>query len=125
MRDQRLRINPLYVARGLEVDIRPVVEISQRVGIPIEVATFIGLSPIRQYAEGWTIEQMVDNTRKAVRFARQKQLPVLYVTEDTTRAQPETLRRLFGTAIEEGAARVAVCDTVGHSTPVGGRAVAG
>jgi len=108
IRDQRLRIRPLCAARTLEVDIRPVVEISQRVGIPIEVAAFIGSSPIRQHGEGWTIEQMVDNTRNAVRFARQNQLPVMYVTEDTTRAQPETLRRLFGTAIEEGAQRVAV-----------------
>ena len=123
IRDQRLRIKALCAARTLEVDIRPVVEISQRVGIDIEVAAFIGSSPIRQYAEGWTIESMVDNTRKAVRFARQHGLPVLFVTEDTTRAQPETLRRLFGTAIEEGAARVAVCDTVGHSTPDGARAV--
>ena len=125
IRDQRLHIKPLCAARTLEVDIRPVVEISQRVGIPIEVAAFIGSSPIRQYAEGWTIEDMVDNTRNAVRFARQNQLPVMYVTEDTTRAQPETLRRLFGTAIEEGAQRVAVCDTVGHSTPDGARAVVG
>src|SRR2546426_6091215 len=123
IRDQRLHIKPLCAARTLEVDIRPVVEISQRVGIPIEVAAFIGSSPIRQYAEGWTIDHMVDNTRMAVRFARQNELPVLYVTEDTTRAQPETLRRLFGTAIEEGAARVAVCDTVGHSTPHGAHAV--
>lgn len=125
VRDQRLRIKPLCAARTLEVDIRPVVEISQRVGIPIEVAAFIGSSPIRQYAEGWTIDQMVDNTRNAVRFARQNELPVMYVTEDTTRAQPETLRRLFGTAIEGGAQRVAVCDTVGHSTPDGARAVVG
>ena len=125
IRDQRLHIKPLCAARTLEVDIRPVVEISQRVGIPIEVAAFIGSSPIRQYAEGWTIEEIVDNTRNAVRFARQNQLPVMYVTEDTTRAQPETLRRLFGTAIEEGAQRVAVCDTVGHSTPDGARAVVG
>ncbi|MDQ6711493.1 MAG: 2-isopropylmalate synthase [Candidatus Dormibacteraeota bacterium] len=121
--DQRLGIKALCAARTLEVDIRPVVEISQRVGIPIEVAAFIGSSPIRQYAEGWTIEQMVDNTRKAVRFARQNQLPVMFVTEDTTRAHPDTLKRLFGTAIEEGAQRVAVCDTVGHSTPDGVRAI--
>ncbi len=123
IRDQRLRIKPLCAARTLEVDIRPVVEISQRVGIPIEVAAFIGSSPIRQYAEGWTLDQMVENTRTAVRFARQQQLPVLYVTEDTTRANPETLRRLYGTAIEEGAARICVCDTVGHSTPDGVRAL--
>src|ERR1700737_1322824 len=125
IRDKRLKVKAICAARTLVADIQPVVEISQRVGIPIEVAAFIGSSPIRQYAEGWTIEQMVDNTRKAVRFARQHQLPVLYVTEDTTRAQPETLRQLFGTAIEEGAARVAVCDTVGHSTPDGVRAVVG
>ena len=123
IRDQRLRIKALCAARTLEVDIRPVVEISQRVGIPIEVAAFIGSSPIRQYAENWTVDGMVDNTRTAVRFARQHQLPVLYVTEDTTRAHPETLRRLYGTAIEEGAARICVCDTVGHSTPDGVRAV--
>lgn len=123
IREQRLGIKALCAARTLEVDIRPVVEISQRVGIPIEVAAFIGSSPIRQYAEGWTIEQMVDNTRKAVRFARQNQLPVMFVTEDTTRAHPDTLKRLFGTAIDEGAQRVAVCDTVGHSTPDGVRAI--
>jgi len=125
IRDRRLGIKALCAARTLEVDIRPVVEISQRVGIPIEVAAFIGSSPIRQYAEGWTIEQMVDNTRKAVRFARQNQLPVMFVTEDTTRARPETLRQLFGTAIQEGAQRVAVCDTAGHSTPDGVRAIIG
>jgi 2-isopropylmalate synthase len=123
VRDQRLGIKALCAARTLEVDIRPVVEISQKVGIPIEVAAFIGSSPIRQYAEGWTLEQMVENTRNAVRFARKNGLPVLYVTEDTTRAQPDTLRRLFGAALEEGAARVAVCDTVGYATPDGTRAV--
>ena len=123
IRDQRLRITALCAARTLEVDIQPVVEISQRVGIPIEVAAFIGSSPIRQYAEGWTLEQMVENTRTAVRFARRERLPVMFVTEDTTRAQPETLRQLFGAAVEEGAGRVAVCDTVGHSTPDGVRSV--
>ena len=123
IRDQRLRITPLCAARTLEVDIRPVAEISQRVGIAIEVAAFIGSSPIRQYAEGWTMQSMVDNTRSAVRFARQAQLPVMYVTEDTTRAHPDTLAALYGTAIEEGAARICVSDTVGHSTPDGVRAL--
>lgn len=123
IRAKRLRIKALCAARTLEVDIRPVVEISQRVGIPIEVAAFIGSSPIRQYAEGWTLEGMVENTRAAVRFARAEGLPVMYVTEDTTRAHPQTLRTLFGTAIEAGAQRIAVCDTVGHATPDGVRAL--
>ncbi len=119
IRAARLPIKALAAARTLEVDIRPVVEISQQVGIAIEVAAFIGSSPIRQYAEGWTTEQMMSNTRAAVRFARQNNLPVLYVTEDTTRANPETLRDLYTAAIEEGAARICVCDTCGHATPEG------
>ena len=75
-------------------DIEPVVEISQRAGIPIEVCAFIGSSYIRQYAEGWTLERMLQNTRDALSFAQKHDLPVMYVTEDTTRAQPETLRAL-------------------------------
>src|SRR5438445_13781709 len=82
IRDQRMRIKPLCAARTLEVDIRPVVEISQRVGIPIEVAAFIGSSPIRQYAEGWTIEQMFENTRKDARLAPQNHMPYLTVPEN-------------------------------------------
>ena len=47
----------------------------------------------------------------------------MYVTEDTTRADPETIRALYTTAIQCGAKAVCVCDTVGHSTPDGARAV--
>jgi 2-isopropylmalate synthase len=119
IRDQRLPIKALCAARTLEVDIQPIADIAQEVGIPIEVAGFIGSSPIRQYAEGWTVERMLETTRTAVRFARQNNLPVMYVTEDTTRADPETLRQLYAAAIEEGAARICVCDTSGHATPEG------
>jgi 2-isopropylmalate synthase len=47
----------------------------------------------------------------------------MYVTEDTTRANPDTLRALYTAAIRAGARAVCVCDTVGHSTPDGVRAV--
>jgi 2-isopropylmalate synthase len=43
----------------------------------------------------------------------------MYVTEDTVRARPEALRQLFLTAIEAGASRLCLCDTVGHATPTG------
>ncbi len=119
----RLRIFPNCAARTVIVDIRPVVEISQRVGIPIEVACFLGSSPIRQYAEGWTIDRMLHLTRESVEFAVKEGLPVMYVTEDTTRAKPEDLRRLYTEAVEAGARRVCVSDTVGHATPNGARNV--
>src|SRR6185503_11737131 len=46
-------------------------------------------------------------------------VPVMYVTEDTTRARPEILRALYTCAVEHGARRVCVSDTVGHATPEG------
>ena len=44
-------------------DITPIAEISQRAGLPIECCTFIGSSPIRQYAEGWTLDQLLQADR--------------------------------------------------------------
>ncbi len=121
--DQRLPIVPNAAARTVISDIEPIVEISQRAGIALEVAAFIGSSPIRQYAEEWDIDRLVRFTDEAVTYCTENGLPVMYVTEDTTRADPDDLRRLYTTAVEAGARRVCVSDTVGHATPNGARAV--
>ncbi|MGH9399941.1 MAG: LeuA family protein [Thermoanaerobaculia bacterium] len=115
----KMKIRPNCAARTLEADILPIIEISQKVGIPIEVACFIGSSPIRQYAEDWDIDRMLRLTEDAVSLAVKEGLPVMYVTEDTTRAHPDHIRRLYTSAIHAGARRVCVCDTVGHATPNG------
>jgi len=119
--DQKLDIAPNCAARTHENDIRPIVEISNRVGIPIEACTFIGSSPIRQYAEEWELDWIIEQSTKAVRFAVGHGLPVMYVTEDTTRAKPQDVEKLYTAAIDAGAKRVCVCDTVGHATPWGVR----
>ncbi len=121
--DKKLRIRPNCAARTHLNDITPIVEISQRAGIPIEACTFIGSSPVRFYAEDWTLDRLLKLTEDAVSFAVKEGLPVMYVTEDTTRADPETIRALYSTAIRCGAHAVCVCDTVGHATPDGARAV--
>ncbi len=121
--DQKLALVPNCAARTLEADIRPIVEISQKVGIPIEAATFIGSSPIRQYAENWGLDKLVKHTESAVRYTVENGLPSMYVTEDTIRATPETIRKLYTTAIECGARRVVLTDTVGHATPRGVKAL--
>ncbi len=117
--DSRLRISANCAARTLRVDIDPVAEAAQYAGIPIEVSVFIGSSPIRQYAEDWDVDTMLRHTEDAVTHAVGLGLPVMYVTEDTTRAHPETLERLYRTAIDCGAERICLCDTVGHATPEG------
>ncbi len=118
---EKLPISPNCAARTHLNDVQPIVDISQKVGIAIEAATFIGSSPIRQYAEDWTLDKMLAASEAAVTFAVKHGLPVMFVTEDTTRAQPETLKALYGNAIRWGARRLCIADTVGHATPEGTR----
>ena len=121
--DEKLAVRPSCAARTMRQDIQPIVEISQRTGIPIRVDCFLGSSPIRQYAEAWDMDRLLQLTHDAVEFSVSNGLPVMYVTEDTTRSKPEDLRRLYTAAVEAGAKRVCVADTVGHSTPNGAREV--
>jgi 2-isopropylmalate synthase len=115
----KLRIGANCAARTKPEDIDPIADVSQAVGIPIEACTFLGSSPIRMYTEGWTVDQLLKLTETAVTYGVSKGLPVMMVTEDSTRAHPDTLRRIYTTAIECGARRVCVADTTGHATPEG------
>jgi 2-isopropylmalate synthase len=119
--DQKLSVAPSAAGRTHENDVRPIIDISQKVGIPIEADLFIGSSPIRQFAEEWDLDWIIEQSVKAVRFATENGIPVMYVTEDTTRAKPEDVEKLYTAAIDAGAVRICVCDTVGHATPWGVR----
>jgi len=116
---QRMRIRPNCAARTMMVDIQPIAEIAQATGVPIEACLFIGSSPIRQYSEEWSLEDILRHTREAIRFAVGEGLEVMYVTEDTVRSSPDHLRILFTVAIEAGAKRLCLCDTCGAAVPDG------
>src|ERR1700720_2300441 len=117
--NNRMKIRPNCAARTVEADIRPIAEISQRVGIALEAATFLGSSPIRRLVEDWTVDHLQRTTEEAVKFAVSAGLPAMYVTEDTTRTDPSTVTALYSTAIRSGARAIVLCDTVGHATPNG------
>jgi 2-isopropylmalate synthase len=117
--NHRMKIRANCAARTHENDIRPIAEISQKTGLRIEAATFIGSSPIRRYTEGWSDDFLLQTTEKAVKFAVQLGLDPMYVTEDTTRCDPEMVRKLYCTAIACGAKAIVLCDTAGHATPMG------
>lgn len=119
----KLHIRPNCAARTLESDIRPIAEVVDASGVAIEAATFLGSSPIRQYAEDWTLDFLLRTTEQAVKLVVSLGLPSMYVTEDTTRARPEVIRKLYTTAIECGTGAIVVCDTVGHVTPRGVQAL--
>jgi 2-isopropylmalate synthase len=114
-----MKIRPTCAGRTLVSDIAPMVDVSQKAGIPIEVMTFIGSSPIRALAEDWSVDLIRRRSVEAIEFAVKEGLPVNYVTEDTTRSRPEVLATLFKAAIDAGATRLTLCDTVGHVTPDG------
>ena len=115
----KMRIKANCAARTHENDIRPIAEIVQKTGLPIEAATFIGSSPIRRYTEGWTDDFLLQTTEKAIRYAVSLGLEVMYVTEDTTRCDPQMVKRLYSSAINNGARAIVLCDTAGHATPMG------
>ncbi|MDR7555882.1 MAG: LeuA family protein [Armatimonadota bacterium] len=119
IRDARLRIRPNCAGRTCEADIVPIAEAQQRAGVGIDAALFLGSSPIRQYVEGWDLDFLLRTTEAAVSLARRLGLEVMFVTEDTTRARPDHLRRIYRTAIAAGAGRICLADTVGHATPWG------
>jgi 2-isopropylmalate synthase len=119
----KLRVRANCAARTHVNDIAPIAEIAQRTGLAIECCTFIGSSPIRQYTEGWTLDWLLKCTEEAIGFAVRNGLDVMYVTEDTTRADPDTLRAIYRCAIHAGARRICIADTVGHATPRGAAAV--
>ncbi|MEZ6185131.1 MAG: LeuA family protein [Planctomycetota bacterium] len=119
IRDSKLKITANCAARTVIADVQPVVDIVQKTGVPIMVCVFLGSSEIRRVTENWDMERMLRHTTEAIDFAVKEGLEVMYVTEDTARAKPETIRALYTAAIEHGASRLCVCDTVGHIEPRG------
>src|SRR6266852_2045663 len=115
----RMKIRPNCAARTVEDDIRPIAKISQRAGIAVEAGLFIGSSPIRREVEDWSVDYLLKTTENAVKFGVAQGVPVMYVTEDTTRTDADTVRALYSTAIRCGARSIVLCDPVGHATPMG------
>jgi 2-isopropylmalate synthase len=119
--DCKLKIKIACAGRTVVSDITPMLELSQRAGLQIQVYAFIGSSPIRQYAEDWDVNLIARRSADAIDIAVKAGLPVTYVTEDTTRSRPDVLTTLFRTALDHGAQRLCLSDTVGHATPDGVR----
>lgn len=117
--NQNMHVQPQSAARSTLEDIRPILDASEQAGIAIEAAIFLGSSPIRQFVEGWELDRLLELTRESVEFAIANGIPVMFVTEDTTRANPEHLRKIYSEAMRAGAGRICIADTVGHATPEG------
>lgn len=125
IREERLGLLPVCAGRTLASDVIPILELAEEAGVVIEVSVFVGASPIRWRAEGWDLAKVSALTREAVSLGARAGLPVTFVTEDTTRTPPATLRQLFELALEHGASRLCLCDTVGAASSAGVKRLVG
>jgi len=64
-----------------------------------------------------TPEQVVEQTREAVAYARSKVADVEFSCEDATRSRPEFMAEVVRTALQAGATTINIPDTVGYTTP--------
>ena len=119
IKENDYQIRPGAAVRTLMNDIEPLVELQSKHEMEIQASAFLGTSPIRQFTEGWTMEKLVSTMEKAVSFAVENDVPVMFVTEDTTRSKPEDVKLIYQRAMDLGVRRLCVCDTCGHVTPNG------
>ena len=117
----RIPIQATAAARTVDSDVRAIVDVSQKAGLSIEVYSFVGCSPIRRFVEGWTVPWLLERIGSSCRVAVAAGLPYCLVLEDTTRTPPDILKEVFAAAIENGAKRICLCDTVGHADARGTR----
>ena len=119
IKENDFQLRPGAAVRTLMHDIEPLVEMQAKHEMEIQASAFLGTSPIRQYTEGWTMEKLISTMEKAVSYAVDNDVPVMFVTEDTTRSKPEDVKMIYQRAMDLGVRRLCVCDTCGHVTPNG------
>ena len=119
IKDNDFQLRPGAAVRTLMSDIEPLVDLQVKHEMQIQASAFLGTSPIRQYTEGWTMEKLLSTMEKAVSYAIDNDVPVMFVTEDTTRSKPADIKMIYQRAMELGVRRICVCDTCGHVTPHG------
>lgn len=119
IRANSLPIDPNCACRTVIGEIEAVARVQDQTGLSLEAAMFLGGSRVRGVVEGWDMPRLLDTTITAVRRAKELGLRIMYVTEDTTRAHPDDIARLYEAAVEHGATRLCLSDTVGHATPEG------
>jgi 2-isopropylmalate synthase len=82
------------------------------------IHTFIATSPLHMEKKlRMTPDQVFEQARLAVRFARKFTDDVEFSPEDGYRSEPEFLYRVLEAVIEEGATTINIPDTVGYAIP--------
>jgi 2-isopropylmalate synthase len=122
--EERLAIQPGLAVRTVIADFETVARLRDEFPtLPIKANAFLAMSRLRMWAEEWEWSQVLDRAISSVAWAKRHGIPVMFVTEDTTRSRPEDVRALYTLAVKEGASEVCVADTVGDALPWGAKSI--
>lgn len=120
---QRYPTRLVYSGRTHPDDVGATCEIAQQAQCEIDAYSFIGISPVRQRVEDWSVEMIERRVIAAARQCDQAGVNFVLVLEDATRCTPCILSRIYDTAVDVGVERIVLCDTVGAATPASTRAL--
>ncbi|MCA9985242.1 MAG: 2-isopropylmalate synthase [Anaerolineales bacterium] len=105
------------LARAIKGDIDKAWEAVKGAKHP-RIHTFLATSPIHmKYKLRMDPEEVVDQVREMVTYAKQYCDDVEFSPEDAGRSEPEFLYLVLGEAIKAGATTLNIPDTVGYTTP--------
>jgi len=105
------------LARALKPDIDRAYEAVKNARHP-RIHTFLATSEIhRKYKLKMSKEEVLEQTKAMVKYAKSKCDDIEFSAEDATRTEKEFLVEVFNTAIESGANVINIPDTVGYTTP--------
>ncbi|TFG30540.1 hypothetical protein EU528_08165, partial [Candidatus Thorarchaeota archaeon] len=83
-----------------------------------EVPIFIATSDFRlKYQLRMTREEMLERLTECIEFGKEHGLIIDYIAEDSTRSDMEFLCQAYRTAIDAGADKICIADTVGFVRP--------
>lgn len=119
--DCRLPMTPWFLGRALRADMEPILRLRDIFGGDVGAAFFIGTSPMRRYVEQWDFGLMVKRITDTMEYLQQAGLPFSFSIEDASRTPPAEVETMVEAAVRYSAFSIALCDTVGESTPEGVR----
>jgi isopropylmalate/homocitrate/citramalate synthase len=107
-----LRAEVWGFSRAVPADLEALVELGVRHSV-IESP----ISDLKLDAIGVPREKMLDRITSAMRFAAEHDIHAAFFGVDSSRAEPDFYRRVYGAAVEAGAREVVVVDTLGIASP--------
>ncbi|MEM4446403.1 MAG: homocitrate synthase [Candidatus Jordarchaeales archaeon] len=113
--NESLRAEVIAHVRAVKEDI----DLAINCGVD-RVAIFMGTSPIHRIAKfKMSEEEIIRKVVDAIEYAKDHGVKVRFTPEDATRTEREYLVKICSAAVDAGADRISVADTVGIMTPEG------